>query len=52
MTHGLSKCLLRKVPLFSLVAVIAANGQIIAQHDGDCDAGIYFYLHDRLGGVG
>lgn len=30
---------------------IYANSQIIAQHDGDTDAEIYFYLHDRLGSV-
>lgn len=27
---------------------IYANSQIIAQHDGDTDAEIYFYLHDGL----
>ncbi|MHC4124822.1 MAG: hypothetical protein ACYSSI_14690 [Planctomycetota bacterium] len=26
-------------------------GQILAQHDGDCEDNIYFYLNDRLGNV-
>ncbi len=30
---------------------IHANGQILAQHDGDTTASRYFYLHDRLGSV-
>jgi len=30
---------------------IYANGQILAQHNGDHTAGRYFYLHDRLGSV-
>ncbi len=30
---------------------IWANGQILAQHDGDHTAESYFYLHDRLGWV-
>ncbi|MHC4624492.1 MAG: RHS repeat domain-containing protein [Planctomycetota bacterium] len=30
---------------------IHANGQILAQHDGDHTADRYFYLHDRLGSV-
>jgi len=30
---------------------IYANSQIVAQHNGDHTANIYFYLHDRLGSV-
>jgi len=30
---------------------IYANGQILAQHDGDYTDSRYFYLHDRLGSV-
>jgi RHS repeat-associated protein len=30
---------------------IHANGQVLAQHDGDVNAPRYFYLHDRLGSV-
>ena len=30
---------------------IYANGQVLAQHDGDYTDDIYFYLHDRLGSV-
>jgi RHS repeat-associated protein len=30
---------------------IYANGEILAQHDGDYTADRYFYLHDRLGSV-
>ncbi len=30
---------------------IYGNSQILAQHDGGCDAARYFYLHDRLGSV-
>lgn len=30
---------------------IYANSEIIAQHDGDNEGDIYFYLHDRLGSV-
>lgn len=30
---------------------IYANGQITAQHDGNNNDPIYFYLHDRLGSV-
>ncbi len=30
---------------------VYANGQILAQHDGDTSAARYFYLHDRLGSV-
>ena len=30
---------------------IYANSQIIAQHTGDHEANIYFYLHDRLGSI-
>ena len=30
---------------------IYANGEILAQHNGDHTAGRYFYLHDRLGSV-
>jgi len=30
---------------------IHANGQVLAQHDGDHTTARYFYLHDRLGSV-
>jgi len=30
---------------------MGTNSEIIAQHDGDHTADIYFYLHDRLGSV-
>jgi len=35
----------------TLKTYIHANGQVLAQHDGDYTAGRLFYLHDRLGSV-
>ena len=32
-------------------AYLYANGQVIAQYDGETSANKYFYLHDRLGSV-
>jgi RHS repeat-associated protein len=34
-----------------LKTYIHANGQVLAQHNGDVNASRYFYLHDRLGSV-
>jgi RHS repeat-associated protein len=34
-----------------LKTYIHANGEVLAQHDGDHTADRYFYLHDRLGSV-